>query len=100
MYLAWESNEIGAHAEACTRTGTHTHAWHVGVKNAKGCGGREGDECNLVQIERAFWDCEGSDGNHKSLNEVFDCTLHKLTKVKSVEKVHIILNTKKKIYLH
>jgi len=95
-----ETNKVGANTKTGTTAGRYTHAWDVSVKDAKGGGGSQSNQSNLIQTERSFRDGESSQSNHKSLYQVFDSALNKLTKVKSYNVHHFIdIIQKKNIYM-
>ena len=74
-------DEVSSNTESSSGASRHTHAGNVGIEDAK-CGSRsQRNKNNLLHVERTFRDGIASNGNHETLNKIFDHTTNKLLNI-------------------
>ncbi len=90
-----ESDKVGADTETSTRPSGYCQARNIDIQNGKGGSSNQRDQCNLVKVKRAFRYRVCNYSYAKTLDDILNKTLKKLTKIKC--SVHYKYNIEKNI---
>jgi len=89
--LPRESDKVGTDTEAGTSSGRTGHGWDEDIKNAKGSGGSETNDDDLLNVQAVLRDGVGGDGDHDTLDDVLDSSLDEFSEIKHI--AHVIYYT-------